>query len=388
MKKLNGELTNLLGKLIPVFLVLLPFALLAQAPETGPEKEKQTEKPIRVGLIGCDTHGMWFGPQMQEHDPILFSLPVPPDQPSKYTWMRGGIHYYFYTYYGSVTHMTAPTVEGFEIVKVWDKDRTAAELASKILNSSPEVCNSFEEVSDDVDLVFIADCNGDGHDHLELVTPGLEKGVATFLDKPFAHRMADVESILKLAEENNTPIMSLSIIQTLPETREFAGRLAELDEVHFGTIQGGGTNRAGLIHTICYALGIFGSDVESVTALVTPAHTSIHLDWGDQPNRPQKGVMINCDIGRTWHGSMHISAFGPGGRGAIHNQGIGSFEYPVGSAEIIRLVKKMVETGKAQGPVNQMIEAVAIADAADEAMKSGTSQPVLVIKPFPELTIQ
>ena len=80
--------------------------------------------------------------------------------------------------------------------------------------------------------------------------------------------------------------------------------------------------------------------------------------------------------------------FGPGGRGAIHNQGIGSFEYPVGSAEIIRLVKKMVETGKAQGPVNQMIEAVAIADAADEAMKSGTSQPILVIKSFPEISIQ
>ena len=207
---------KLIKKLTPVFLVLLPFALLAQAPKTAtdPTNETQTEKPIRVGLIGCDTHGMWFGPQMQEHDPILFSLPVPPDQPSKYTWMRGGIHYYFYTYYGNATQMTAPFVEGFEIVKVWDKDRTAAELASKILNSSPEVCNTFEEVSDDVDLVFIADCNGDGHDHLELATPGLEKGIATFLDKPFAHRMADVVTLLKLAEENNTPIMSLSIIQT------------------------------------------------------------------------------------------------------------------------------------------------------------------------------
>ena len=85
---------------------------------------------------------------------------------------------------------------------------------------------------------------------------------------------------------------------------------------------------------------------------------------------------------------MHMSAFGPGGRGAIHNQGVGSFEYPVGSAEIIRLVKKMVETGKAQGPVNQMIEAVAIADAAEVAMKSGTSQPVRVKKPFPKITIQ
>jgi len=373
-------------KLLLVLFVLLPFALLAQ---TNSAKETKSKKPIRVGIIGCDTHGMWFGPQMQKHDPILFSLPVPMDQPSPpYSWMRGGNHYYFYTYYGNPTNMTAPFVEGFEVVKVWDKNRNAAELASKILDSSPEVCDSFEQVSDNVDLVFISDCNDDGSDHLELATPGLKKGIPTFVDKPFAHRMADVVALLKLAEENNVPIMSLSIIQTLPETKEFASRLAELEEVNFGTIQGGGTSRAGLIHTICYAIAIYGPGVETVRALVSPNHTSIHLDWGDQANRPKQGVMINCDIGRTWHGSMHMSAYGTGGRGAIHNQGVGSWEYPQGSAEILRLVKKMVETGKAQGPVNQLIEAVAICDAAEEAMKAGETQPFQVVKPFPKMNIE
>ena len=281
--------------------------------------------------------------------------------------------------------MTAPFVDGFEIVKIWDKDRDVAEVAAKIFNSSPEVCDSFEQVSDDVDLVFIADCNGDGHDHLELATPGLKKGIPTFVDKPFAHRMADVVALLKLAEENDAPIMSLSIIQTLTQTREFANRLVELKEVNFGTIQGGGTSRAGLIHTICYALAIYGPDVESVRALTSPNHTSFHLDWGDQPNRPKQGLMINCDVGRTWHGSMHMSAYGPGGRGAIHNQGVGSFEYPQGSAEILRLIKKMVETGETQGPVNQMIEAVAIADAAEAAIKAGTTKPFQILKPIPKI---
>ena len=372
-------------KLLLVVLVLLPFTLLAQ---TDSAKETQSKKPIRVGIIGCDTHGMWFGPQMQKHDPLLFSLPLPMDQPGNYSWQHGGNHYYFYTYYGNPTHMTAPFVEGFEVVKVWDKHRSAAELASKIFDSSPEVCDSFEQVSDDVDLVIISDCNDDGSYHLERATPGLKKGIPTFIDKPFAHRMADVVALLKLAEENNVPIMSLSIIQTLPQTKEFASRLAELEEVNFGTIQGGGTSRAGLIHTICYAIAIYGSGVETVRALVSPNHTSIYLDWGDQPNRPKQGVMINCDIGRTWHGSMHMSAYGTGGRGAIHNQGVGSFEYPQGSAEIIRLIKKMVETGKPQGPVNQMIEAVAICDAAEAAMKAGETQPFKVVKPFPEMNIK
>ena len=375
---------NAIKKIILFFIIFIPYVLLSQVSTANSENEIKTKKPIKVGLIGCDTHGMWFGAQMQKHDPLLFDLPIPMSEKSSYTWMRGGNHYYFYTYYGNPTYMTAPFVEGFEIVKVWDSVRTAAEVASKIFDSSPKVCDTFEEVSDDVDLVFIADCNGNGSNHLKLATPSLKKGIPTFVDKPFADDIADVKAMLKLAKEHNTPIMSLSIIQTLPQTKEFANRLHELGKVNFGSIQGGGTKRAGLIHTICYALAVYGSGVKSVTALVTPNHTSVHLNWGNQPNRPKQGVMINCDIGRTWHGSMHMSAFGPGGRGAIHNQGVGSFEYPQGSAEILRLIKKMVETGKTQGPVNQMIEAVAIADAAEEAIKSG-SQSFQVVKPIPKI---
>jgi len=372
-------------KLILIIFILSPFVLFAQ---TNYSKETKSEKPIRVGLIGCDTHGMWFGAQMQKHDPLLFTLPVPADEPASYTWMRGKAHYYLYTFYGTPTRMTAPFVEGFEIVKVWDKNRKAAELAAKIFNSSPKVCDSFEQVSDDVDLVFIADCNGDGHDHLELATPGLKKGIPTFVDKPFAHRLADVVALLKLAEENNTPIMSLSMIQVLPETKEFSNRLPELENVHFGTINGGGTSRAGMIHTICYALAVYGSGVESVRALVSPNYTSIYLDWGDKPNRPDNGVMINCNIGHTWHGSMHLSAYGSGGRGAIHNQGVGDWDYPRGSAEILRLIKKMVETGKSQGPVNQMIEAVAIADAVEAAINIGETKQFKVEKEIPSINLK
>ena len=377
-------------KMMVILFILLPLTLSAQVQveETESAKETQLVKPIRVGLIGCDTHGLWFGPQMQKHDPILYSMPVPMDQPTYYSWMHGGMHYYQYTSYPDPTRMTAPFVEGFEIVKVWDKHRGAAEVAAKIFNSSPEVCDSYEQVSDDVDLVFIADCNGDGHDHLELATPGLKKGIPTFVDKPFAHRMADVEAMLKLSKEYDAPIMSLSILQTLPETHEFANRLVDLEEVHFGTIQGGGTKRAGLIHTACIAIAVFGSDVESVRVVKSPSHASIHLDWGSQPNRPQKGVMINCDVGRTWFGTIHMSAYGSGGRGAIHNQGVGNWDYPRGSAEILRLIKKMVETGKPQGPVDQMIEAVAIADAVDAALKAGETEPFEIVKPFPNLNLK
>ncbi|MEX0612733.1 MAG: hypothetical protein WD229_11500, partial [Pirellulales bacterium] len=116
--------------------------------------------PIRVGLIRCDTHGMWFGPQMQEHDPVLLERPLcfDDDRAGKYSWMTRGCHYFFYTHYSAPRRMTAKRVEGFEIVKLWDDDRDVAELASQVFLGKPMVCDSFEEVSDGVDLVFIADC--------------------------------------------------------------------------------------------------------------------------------------------------------------------------------------------------------------------------------------
>ena len=163
-------------------------------------------KPIRVGLIRCDTHGAYFAPLMTQHDPTLFDQPVPMDQPDDihYTWMAGGNHYYFYTAYPDPRQMTVPFIEGFDLVKLYDEHRTAAETLARVCMGRPQVCDDFEQVSNDVDLVFIADCNYDGSDHGKLATPGIEKGVPTFIDKPLASDTAGVKTILDLARRHRT----------------------------------------------------------------------------------------------------------------------------------------------------------------------------------------
>ena len=50
---------------------------------------------IRVGLIRCDTHGAYYGPLMQEHDPMRLQMPLPIDRPARYSWQHGGAHFYF-----------------------------------------------------------------------------------------------------------------------------------------------------------------------------------------------------------------------------------------------------------------------------------------------------
>ena len=324
---------------------------------------------IRVGLIRCDTHGMYYAPLFAEHDPLRFREPAPQGAATRHTWQSGGNWYYFYTHYADPKRITVETVDGFELVKVWDEDRSAAEMAASVFCNPPRVCDSVDQVSDDVDLVFIADCNSEGQDHLELATPGLTKGVATFVDKPFAYTLADVHAMLDLADEHGAPLMSMSILHASPTTARFRERLPETGGVSFGEVTGGGTTLDGLIHAIGLAQSVFGSGVKMVRVSSGPNHTSAHLDYGDRPDRPKHGVAIHCDVGPAFHGAMYVSAQGP--RTRIHSGDLGDWEHPFGAAEVLKRIRQMVRTGKPTESREQMIECIAIAEAFRQARDTG-----------------
>ncbi|HUT73204.1 MAG TPA: Gfo/Idh/MocA family oxidoreductase [Armatimonadota bacterium] len=324
---------------------------------------------IRVGLIRCDTHGAYYGALMDRHDPVLLAYPLPQGRLAKYSWQTGGAHYYFYTRHADRTAMTVPAVEGFRITRVWDEDRWVAENFSAVFDSKPRVCDTFAEISDDVDLVFIADCNGDGSDHRELATPGIEKGVPTFIDKPFAFDVGDARALVELAERRDTLIMSASILGELPHAARFRDRFAELEKPAFGTVRGGSLHMAALIHAISLALHLFGDGVESVEAMGQAPQVFVHLGYGGRPDRPSCGGMLHCDAGPTYHCSFYASAYSRWG--AIHSPNLGDFEFPYGAARILEQVREMVRTRRPPKSYAQMIEPVAIATAIRLSLKEG-----------------
>ena len=324
---------------------------------------------IRVGLIRCDTHGAYFGSLFAKHDPLRLQMPQPIDKEARYSWQHGGTHFYFYTNYANPRQLSVDFVEGFRLAKVWDEDRAAAECLAEIFIDRPVVCDDFAAVSDDVDLVFIADCNGDGSDHLELARPGLQKGVATFVDKPLALTTADARALIELAQEHNAPMTSISILQALPMAMRFARRLDEVGELQFGSVQGGGTAMAGHIHAASLALTIFGNGVESVQAMGETPLQTVHLNYGERADRPRRGVTLNCDVGTPWHCAFHASAYGP--NGAIHSPPMSDWDFPFGAAAILRIVKEMVETRMSPPIIGDMLEGVAICAAARETQESG-----------------
>lgn len=312
---------------------------------------------IRVGMIRCDLHARYYGALMDKHDPLLLREPQ----------LGGGAYFYFYLHYADPKKITVPTVDGYQITKLWHVDCKLAENMSKIFYGKPKACDTFEEVSDDVDLVFIADCSLDGSDHLQFATPGIKKGVPTFIDKPFAYDVKDARKLVSMAEEYKTPIMSLSMLRVLPHATRFRNRFAEIEGPQFGIVKGGGDTMASQIHTISLAQHLFGSGVEAVECMGKNPLGYIHLDYGGKPDRPSAGVVLCCDSGPMYHCSFHASAYSQWG--AIHSPNLGDFEFPWGAVEILKMIKKMVRTRKPQVPYEEMIECIAIATAGRLSQK-------------------
>lgn len=328
-------------------------------------------KLIRVGVINCDLHAIYYTVRMDKHDPLMLMGPdlIGNEKRRKDCWLRGGAHFYHYTRYSDRLQMTARQVKGFRIAKIWDADREIAEVACRLFYGRPTACDRIEEASDEVDMVLIADCNGDGSEHLKWATPGLKKGVPTFIDKPLAYDIKDALAIMRLAKRHRTPVLSLSILRTVPQATQFTKRFDEIGGAYFGTIKGGGASMAGHIHAISLAQHVFGNGVKSVECMGRSPLGYVHLNYGDRPDRPENGVLLNCDSGPSPHCAMYVSAYGP--LGAVHSPQIGDWVFPQGVAVIIELAKKMVRTGKSPIPYEDMLENIAVATAARKAQKLG-----------------
>ena len=79
---------------------------------------------IRIGLINCDLHAMYYAVLIGGYDPVVLR-----DDPVS----RGhAAYYYFYTNYGDPRKITTPPVGGFTLAKVWDEDPKLAGAISDI----------------------------------------------------------------------------------------------------------------------------------------------------------------------------------------------------------------------------------------------------------------
>lgn len=343
-----------------------------------------SEKKIRLGFVRCDTHGYYYGAMLDKCDPLLLHK-------NNYV-----VHHYFSDIYDA-KRLTMPRIPGFEIVKAYDYNTENARKFSETFYGKPQLCETLDEMTEEIDAVFIADCDGGGGDHLKLATPFLKKGIPTFVDKPFASTLKDAQAILELAKKHKATVLNSSILSQVPVADRFKQRFDEIikdpswpipsskppTRIGMGVVKGvggafsqelkgesvtGGIEErlAYIIHGIALGINLFGKGVEWVEAMgrLPLEYLHMHLKNGTEV------VVLNTSIDifpETC--SFYAEAYSK--YGAIHSPPIGDPEFIYGAEKILRLFKKMILTGKPPISYEDILEHIAVIEAGQLAQKKG-----------------
>ncbi len=327
-------------------------------------------------MIRCDLHAAWYACLMEKIDEMTLLKYWP------------ACHYYFY-------YRNKPKfdiVDGFEIVKLWDPPTrhgeinypdepgvSGADLLAKLLGGKPEICNSVEEVSDGVDLVFIANCLEDGEDHLELARPSLEKGIPTFIDKPLAPTYSGAKEIIEIAERSGTMVMNASLLLCNPLIEQFKNRFPEIEPIGEAFIKGVG--RSGLnaaIHGLSLAWGLFGDGVEWVDCMGIHDHEILRMHYPPAPGRVPGGFDAIVRSGHVMGPNCGFQAIVYGGRkGSLLSPWINDYNFPLSGQKILGDLKKMVVTRKPVVPYTSILGLSKIVEAGRISRREGARQVAL-----------
>tara|TARA_B100000809_G_scaffold249514_1_gene280957 strand:- start:1033 stop:2109 length:1077 start_codon:yes stop_codon:yes gene_type:complete len=332
----------------------------------GDKTMTNSKDKVRIGIIRCDTHAFWYAHLFERPDPELMRL------------NHRGCHYYFHEPDNPCQERFAPPA-AMAITRVFDPvDPAAAKTLSETFGGRPRVCDSVDEASDDVDLVYVADCDYGGEDHLELARPGLTKGVPHFIDKPFAHTLADARAMIALAQAHDTVLMCASLMSYSPHLERFRGRFADIAPVRSVVVYGG-WRLAILYHVISLIQNVMGPGCEWVECMGPDDLNVIRLHYPNGDGGTDAIILNSIDKwpGRHDHESaanvqhcrMDASAYGDGG--AIHSPRVGDYLVPYAGLRIVQMADRMARSGVAPIPYAEMLEPMAIIEAARLGRRAG-----------------
>ena len=241
----------------------------------------------RLSAIGLETtHGFIFPAMMNGYDPAALNR-----NSIELVWSifdTGG----------------APSVEGVRIVKCFDPD---PELAARVAEACliETTCTDISEAYEDVDGVLIL--SGDSGVHRAQATPALERGLPTFIDKPFTATVDDAQALIDIATAHNAPMFCSSSLRFADQTIALRERLPEtVGQSLAAHVIGTGEYSIYAIHSLEFLLSIWGSGISRLESTGEAGFDTIILTWPDG----RRAVWQICE---AMHWLFHISVYGTAG---------------------------------------------------------------------------
>jgi predicted dehydrogenase len=289
--------------------------------------QDQSTKPLRAGIIGCDTsHVVAFtkllnGPKSPGVRVVAAYPGGSPDIPS-----------------------SRDRVEGYT-------KQLRDEFKVEIVDSIPALLEK-------VDVVLLESV--DGRPHLEQARPVFQARKPVFIDKPAAGSLADAIKIFELARETGTPCFSSSSLRYAdgivavkqdPKVGEVKGCDAfgpcALEEHHPDLFWYG-------IHGVETLFTIMGTGCKSVTRVHTDDTDFVTGTWADG----RIGTFRGLRGGKPEYGAMVF-----GTKGNMKCAGGGAYNL------LLEEICKFFKTGKAPVSAAETIEILAFMEAADESKR-------------------
>lgn len=293
--------------------------------------------------------------------------------------------------YGEETFLNMNTrTTGMVMTHVWDVDREAAEAFAKSAGGM-EVVDHYADMVGKVDGIILSDFDSCIH-FPELTKPYLEAGVPIFINRPFALNLEDAQSMIDLARKHNTPIMSGSSFEYVPEMARIRSEVAGMKPLSGYTAANSMSDYATHgIHGLFFVYACVGGGIRSV-AYQTPSwmepNGMVTVEYeAHEGGKPFYGCVQ--EIQGTWG---WIRIFGSNGRSFEQFVGSGIYFWVAMLVEMQRMfeTREMPEPYEAIYEKTQMFLAgfkshldcggapVALADIGD------WTAPLLNPDPYPE----
>jgi virulence factor len=214
-----------------------------------------------------------------------------------------------------------------------------------------------------VDAVLVESV--DGSVHLGRALPFLEKGMPTYVDKPFACSLADAKAMARVAMEKHVPLMSSSSLRYAPEVVA-----AQAGGGPAGAILGVSTfgpapthpRNPGLfhygIHPVEILFTLMGAGCRRLSCLSTPGAEVVTATWSDGRVASVRGI-------REGQADYGFTVFG---RKGVQSQGVSTKSI---YRELLKRIVAMFETRQIPIDPRETLEIVAFIEAARQSAEAG-----------------
>jgi len=252
-------------------------------------------------------------------------------------------------------------VEGAKVVAGWPGDSAIMPerikgYAEQLSSCGIELVSRPEELYGKIDAVMIE--SQQGSRHLERARPFLERGMPTFVDKPFANSLRDADEMIALARRHRAPLMTASALRYDPRVQEALAKRAQLGRILSADVWTSAAlhpGNPGLLH-----YGIHG--VEMLYTLLGAGCRRVQNSFTEQ------GEVVSGLWAGGHTGTVRGLREGAGGFGMAVHYEKGHFTAQVEGAafyrELLKAVVAMFQTGRPPIDLDESREVIAFILAA------------------------